>query len=130
MISADLAVRHHVHRPVQASTAAWTGTKALLSTVLSLKPGVCRKTLPAGDRWHIRQPVPAATFTAVLPRGSSGDTGGARWNRQGDGDTAEGSVFGGPETWGGRREPGGPVWPLEVPVRGAGRPPPATSRHL
>jgi hypothetical protein len=38
-----------------------------------LKPGVCRRSPPAGDRWHRRQPVPAARFTAVLPRGSGGD---------------------------------------------------------
>jgi hypothetical protein len=66
-----------------------------------LKPGVCRRSSSAGDRWHIRQPVPAARFTAVLPRGASGDTG-ARRHRQGDGDTAEGSVFGGarrPRGW-------------------------------
>jgi hypothetical protein len=55
--------------------------------------GLCRRSPPAGDRWHIRQPVPAARFTAVLPRGSSADTGRAHRNRQGDGDTAEGSVF-------------------------------------
>jgi hypothetical protein len=57
--------------------------------------GLCRRSPPAGDRWHIRQPVPAARFTAVLPRGSSGDTGRARRHRQGDEDTAKGSVFGG-----------------------------------
>ena len=34
------------------------------------KPGMCRRSPPACDRWHIRQPVPAARFTAVLPRGS------------------------------------------------------------
>jgi hypothetical protein len=82
-------------------------------------PGLCRRSPPAGDRWHRRQPVPAARFTAVLPRGSRGDTGGARRHRQGDGDTAEGSVVGGPETSGGSPGTGGPVWPLEVPVRGA-----------
>jgi hypothetical protein len=72
-----------------------------------LTPGLCRRSPPAGDRWHIRQPVPAARFTTVLPRGSSGDTG-ARRHRQGDGDTAEGSGFGGPETSGGvAGEPGG-----------------------
>ena len=38
----------------------------------------------------------------------------------GDGITAEGSGFGGSgDLGGGRREPGGPVWPLEVPVRDA-----------
>jgi hypothetical protein len=37
-----------------------------------------------------------------------------------DGVTAEGSGFGGSgDLGGGRREPGGPVWPLEVPVRDA-----------
>jgi hypothetical protein len=82
-------------------------------------PGLCRRSPPAGDRWHRPQPVPAARFTAVLPRGSRGDTGGARRHRQGDGDTAEGSVVGGPETSGGSPGTGGPVWPLEVPVRGA-----------
>jgi hypothetical protein len=83
------------------------------------KPGLCRRSPLAGDRWHRRQPVPVARFTAVLPRGSSGDTG-ARRHRQGDEDTAKGPVFGGSGgLGGGRREPGGPVWPLEVPVRGA-----------
>jgi hypothetical protein len=84
-----------------------------------LTPDLCRRSPPAGDRWHIRQPVLAARFTAVLPRGSSGDTRRARRNRQGDGDTAEGSVFGvrRPRGWSPGAE--GPVWPLEVPLRGA-----------
>ena len=60
-----------------------------------LTPGLCRRSPPAGDRWHRRQPVPAARFTPVRPRGSSAATGRARRNRQGDEDTAEGSVFGG-----------------------------------
>ena len=66
---------------------------------------MCRRSPPACDRRHIRQPVPAARFTAVLPRGSGGDTGGARRNRQGLGDTAE-------DRWSGVR-------PLEGPVRSA-----------
>ena len=44
---------------------------------LTWTPGVCRRSPPAGDWWHIRQLVRAASsprFTAVLPRGSSGDT--------------------------------------------------------
>jgi hypothetical protein len=61
---------------------------------------MCRRSPPACDRRHIRQPGPAARFTAVLPRGSGGDTGGARRNRQGLGDTAEDRCSGGPETSG------------------------------
>jgi hypothetical protein len=82
------------------------------------KPGMCRRSPSPCDRWHIRQPVPAARFTAVLPRGSGGDTGGARRNRQGMGSQRKDRGLGGPETSGvvaGNR--GGPVWPLEVPVR-------------
>ena len=32
---------------------------------LTWTPGVCRRSPPAGDWWHIRQLVPAARFTAV-----------------------------------------------------------------
>jgi hypothetical protein len=66
---------------------------------------MCRRSPPACDRWHIRQPVPAARFTAVLPRGSGGDTGGARRNRQGMGIQRKDRCSG--------------VRPLKVPVRGA-----------
>jgi hypothetical protein len=37
-----------------------------------LTPGLCRRSPAGGDRWHRPQPVPAARFTAVLPRGSGG----------------------------------------------------------
>src|SRR5215211_3340545 len=63
------------------------------------KPGMCRRSPPACDRWHIRQPVLAARFTAVLPRGSGGDTGGARRNRQGMGTQRKDRCSGGPETF-------------------------------
>jgi hypothetical protein len=63
--------------------------------------GLCRRSPAAGDRWHIRQPVPASRFTAVLPRGSSGDPAKPAGTGRGTG-TAEGSVFGGPATSGGR----------------------------
>jgi hypothetical protein len=97
-----------------------------------LTPGLCRRSLAGGDRWHIRQPVPAARFTAVLPRGSGGSH-----NRRsppepaGGWDTAEGSGFGGPATFGGgRREPGGSGLAAGGAGQGRGRPPPATRRHL
>jgi hypothetical protein len=85
-----------------------------------LTPGLCRRSPPAGDRWHRPQPVAAARFTAVLPRGSGGSHRrsppepaggpghGGRIGVRGSGDLGDG-----------RREPGGPVWPLEVPVRDA-----------
>jgi hypothetical protein len=58
-------------------------------------------------------------------------TGGARRHRQGDGDTAEGSVFGGSgDLGGGRREPGGSGLAAGGAGQGRGRPPPATRRHL
>jgi len=79
--------RYELLRPTEPAPAGRVPSGA--GPAGHLKPGVCRRSPPTCDRWHIRQPVPAATFTAVLPRGSSGDTGGARWNRQGDGDTAE-----------------------------------------
>jgi hypothetical protein len=66
---------------------------------------MCRRSPPACDRRHIRQPVPAARFTAVLPRGSGGDTGGARRNRQGLGRQRKDRCSG--------------VRSLEVPVRSA-----------
>jgi hypothetical protein len=66
---------------------------------------MCRRSPPACDRRHIRQPVPAARFTAVLPRGSGGDTGGARRNRQGLGTQRKDRCSG--------------VRSLEVPVRSA-----------
>jgi hypothetical protein len=66
---------------------------------------MCRRSPPACDRRHIRPPVPAARFTAVLPRGSGGDTGGARRNRQGLGTHRKDRCSG--------------VRPLEVPVRSA-----------
>ena len=68
---------------------------------------MCRRSPPACDRRHIRQPVPAARFTAVLPRGSGGDTGGARRNRQGWGHSGR-SVFGGPTAEGAGQERGRP----------------------
>jgi hypothetical protein len=93
--------------------------------------GLCRRSPAAGDRWHRPQPAPAARFTAVLPRGSGGDTGGARRHRQGDGDTAEGSGFGGPETSGGvAGNPGESGLAAGGAAQGRGRPPPATPRHL
>jgi hypothetical protein len=61
---------------------------------------MCRRSPSPCDRWHIRQPVPAARFTAVLPRGSGGDTGGARRNRQGMGSQRKDRGSGGPETSG------------------------------
>jgi hypothetical protein len=73
-----------------------------------LTPDLCRRSPPAGDRWHIRQPVPAARFTAVLPRGSSGDIEEPAGTGRGTGTQRKDRCSGGPETsGGGRREPGG-----------------------
>jgi len=86
---------------------------------------MCRRSPPACDRWHIRQPVPAATFTAVLPRGSGGDTGGARRNRQGMGIQRKDRCSGGRRPSGvvaGNR--GGSGLAAGGAGQGRGRPPP------
>ena len=98
---------------------------------LTWTPGVCRRSPPAGDWWHIRQLVPAARFTAVHrspPERFQRRHKGARGTGRGWGH-AKGSVFGVRRPRGGRREPGGPVWPLGC-RSGRVRPPPATRRHL
>jgi hypothetical protein len=89
-----------------------------------LTPGLCRRSPPADDRWHIRQPVAAARFTAVLPRGAGGDTGGARRHRSGMGTQRKDRCSGvrRPREW--SPGTGGSGLPLEVPARGRVRPPP------
>jgi hypothetical protein len=62
--------------------------------------GLCRRSPPAGDRWHIRQPVPAARFTAVLPRGSRGDTEKPAGTGRGTGTQRKDRCPGGPATSG------------------------------
>ena len=91
---------------------------------------MCRRSPPACDRRHIRQPGPAARFTAVLPRGSGGDTGGARRNRQGLGDTAEDRCSGVRRPRGWSPGTGGSGLAAGGAGQGRGRPPPATRRHL
>ena len=71
-----------------------------------LTPGLCRRSPAACDRWHIRQPVPAARLTAVLPRGSSGGTAEPPEPAGGRGHSGRIGVRGGRRPRGGRREPG------------------------
>jgi hypothetical protein len=94
------------------------------------KPGMCRRSPSPCDRWHIRQPVPAARFTAVLPRGSGGDTGGARRNRQGWGHSGRIGVRGVRRPRGWSPGTGGSGLAAGGAGQGRGRPPPATRRHL
>jgi hypothetical protein len=96
-----------------------------------LTPDLCRRSPPASDRWHIRQPVPAARFTAVLPRGSSGDIEEPAGTGRGTGTQRKDRCSGGPETSGvvaGNR--GGSGLAAGGAGQGRGRPPPATRRHL
>jgi hypothetical protein len=93
--------------------------------------GLCRRSPPGGDRWHIRQPVAAARFTAVLPRGSSGDTEEPAGTGRGTGTQRKDRCSGGSgDLGGGRREPGGSGLAAGGAAQGRGRPPPATRRHL
>jgi hypothetical protein len=62
--------------------------------------GLCRRSPATGDRWHIRQPVTPARFTAVLPRGSSGDTEEPAGTGRGTGTQRKDRCSGGPETSG------------------------------
>jgi hypothetical protein len=95
-----------------------------------LKPGVCRRSPPAGDRWHRRQScrqlgssqssreVPAETKDE--PAGTGRGTGTQRKDR--------GS--GGPQTSGVVAGTGGSGLAAGGAGQGRGRPPPATHRHL
>ena len=75
---------------------------------------------------HLR-PVTGGTYDSragayvhkVLPGGASGDTGEPAGTGRGMGAQRMDRCSGSGDLGGGRREPGGPVWPLEVPVRGA-----------
>ena len=99
---------------------------------LKVRPsGLCRRSPPAGDRWHRRQPVAAARVTAVLPRGSSGS------HRSSPPAPTGGRGHGGRIGVRGVRRPrgwspgtGGSGLAAGGAAQGRGRPPPATRRHL
>jgi len=94
------------------------------------KPGMCRRSPPSCDRWHIRQPVAAARFTAVLPRGSGGDTGGVRRNRHGMGTQRKDRRSGAGDLRGWSPGTGGAGLAAGGAGSGARSPTAATRRHL
>jgi hypothetical protein len=92
---------------------------------------LCRRSPPAGARWHIRQPVLAARFTAVLSRGSSGDIEEPAGTGKGTGTQRKDRCSaGGPETSGWSPGTGGSDLAAGGAAQGRGCPPPATRRHL
>jgi hypothetical protein len=131
-VGTGVAVTHFRGADVPRGAAnAWAALRHLREAELRLEEqarthrlkaclsGLCRRSPPAGDRWHIRQPVPAARFTAVLrevpaqtqdePAGTGGGTGTQRKDRCSGVRRPRGMVAGNR----------GPVWPLEVPLRDA-----------
>jgi hypothetical protein len=94
------------------------------------KPGMCRRSPSPCDRWHIRQPVSAARFTAVLPRVPAETQEGPAGTGRGWGHSGKIGVRGIRRPRGWSPGTGGSGLAAGGAGQGRGRPPPATRRHL